>query len=147
MGLRVVLLIAMTIPLAAEDIGKVSFLAGCWEGPDGEEHWMKPRGGTMLGIFRDARNPKNVFTEFMLIREEQGTLVLNVQLRMASTSTAFRLKKLAKEEVVFENPQHDYPQRIMYKIGDDGQLHARIEGTDKGKVRAFDFPMSAIPCR
>ena len=42
-------------------------------------------------------------------------------------------------EVVFENPQHDFPQRIIYTLKDGGRLTAAIEGTKNGKTRRVDL--------
>jgi len=41
---------------------------------------------------------------------------------------------------VFENPQHDFPQRISYKLNPDGTLLAAIDGTKAGKIRRVEFP-------
>jgi len=51
----------------------------------------------------------------------------------------FRMIEQSPEKVVFENPEHDFPQRIIYmKISDDS-LHARIEGINEGVDSAVDF--------
>ena len=47
--------------------------------------------------------------------------------------------------MVFENPKHDFPQRIRYRLKGD-TLHARIEGTINGKERAIDFPYQRASC-
>jgi hypothetical protein len=47
---------------------------------------------------------------------------------------------------VFENPQHDFPQRIIYKRDGADGLKARIEGESKGKPKAFDYPMQRTQC-
>jgi hypothetical protein len=62
------------------------------------------------------------------------------------TGTPFRLTGLSATEAVFENPQHDYPQRIIYRKSGN-RLDARIEGVDKGKARSEDFPMEPVSCR
>jgi hypothetical protein len=49
-------------------------------------------------------------------------------------------------EAVFENPQHDFPRRIVYRLQAAGSLMARIEGTENGKDRAVDFPMQRVKC-
>ena len=49
-------------------------------------------------------------------------------------------------EVIFENPEHDFPQRVIYRLQPDGLLVGRIEGISKGKPRAIDFPMKRVPC-
>ena len=38
------------------------------------------------------------------------------------------------KRVVFENKQHDFPQRILYWLDAQGALHARIEGPQGGKT-------------
>jgi len=49
-------------------------------------------------------------------------------------------------EVIFENPDHDFPQRIIYRLLSDEDLLGRIEGTINGKARAVDFPMKRTEC-
>ena len=41
--------------------------------------------------------------------------------------------------MVFENPEHDFPQRIVYWREGDRVLHARIEGVIKGKERKDEW--------
>lgn len=43
-------------------------------------------------------------------------------------ATAFALKSIDASSVVFENLQHDFPQRIMYRRA-GGRLCARVEGS------------------
>ena len=49
-------------------------------------------------------------------------------------------------ELIFENPQHDFPQRVIYRLQTDGSLLGRIEGVSKGKEKAVDFPMTRAGC-
>jgi hypothetical protein len=51
------------------------------------------------------------------------------QPRGAEGATAFRLVRSAPGEAVFENPAHDFPQRIIYRRTGD-RLTGRIEGAD-----------------
>jgi hypothetical protein len=48
--------------------------------------------------------------------------------------------------VVFENPQHDFPQRVIYRKRGADSLIARIEGTMNGKSRGVDFPYAKGRC-
>lgn len=36
---------------------------------------------------------------------------------------------LSDRRVVFENNEHDFPQRVLYWLDERSALHARIEGT------------------
>ncbi len=54
--------------------------------------------------------------------------------------TPFRLVSLTDDTAVFENPTHDFPQRIIYRRISDDAMTASIEGPgDDGQVRRVDF--------
>lgn len=59
---------------------------------------------------------------------------------------SFKLVKAENKEIVFENLQHDFPQRIIYRLQPDGSLFARIEGTSRGKARGSDYRMKRAQC-
>ena len=53
----------------------------------------------------------------------------------------FALKSIDQNQMVFENPQHDFPQFITYtKIGKDS-LVAEISGKRNGQLQRRSFPM------
>jgi Domain of unknown function (DUF6265) len=43
------------------------------------------------------------------------------------------------KRVVFENAEHEFPRRIIYWLGDDSSLHAKIEGTLGGKPASEEW--------
>jgi hypothetical protein len=47
-------------------------------------------------------------------------------------------------EAVFENPDHDFPNRIIYRTPDADSLFARIEGKRNGRVSGVDFSLKRI---
>lgn len=48
--------------------------------------------------------------------------------------------------VVFDNPQHDFLQRVIYQKRGADSLWARIEATGNGRVRGVDFPYARAKC-
>jgi hypothetical protein len=46
---------------------------------------------------------------------------------------------------VFENPTHDFPQRVIYRREGDSLL-GRIEGMTNGQQKAVDFPLKRVSC-
>jgi hypothetical protein len=48
--------------------------------------------------------------------------------------------------VVFENPEHDFPQRVGYKRNGSDALDAWIEGRANGKSRRVDFSYQRARC-
>jgi hypothetical protein len=100
----------------------------------------------MMGMARTFKAGKVIFSEFMRIDRRNETLVYTPRIGTRQGPVDFTLKSLTGTEVVFENPAHDFPQRIIYRRTPDG-LHARIEGTENGKARSEDFPMKSVDCK
>jgi len=130
-------------------IQKLSWLAGCWEGGQGElrieEQWMAPRGGAMLGMGRTVKGERLVEYEAMIIREEPARLTFTAK-PSGQQEASFGSIELTDASVVFENQAHDFPQRVIYRRQGDGSLLARIEGTQNGKLSGVDFPMRRAVC-
>jgi hypothetical protein len=126
----------------------LAFMAGCWtfdrNGQTIEEHWLAPAGGTLLGVSRTVVGGKTVDFEFLQIRDLPEGLAY-IARPSGQAETTFRIASSTAEEIVFENPAHDFPQRIRYRRGKD-TLHARIEGTKDGKTRGMDFPYARANC-
>ena len=47
----------------------------------------------------------------------------------------------------FENPTHDFPQRIIYRSDGEGGMSVRIEGERQGKPSAADFQFTRVACQ
>jgi hypothetical protein len=108
---------------------------------------MPPAGGTMLGMNRTVRGNETVAFEFIrIVEQDDGSLVF-VASPSGQGTTEFTLVRLSDREVIFENPDHDFPQRIIYRLVSDEELLGRIEGAIDGIERAVDFPMKRIVCR
>lgn len=125
----------------AQSIDEVSWLAGTWtQKTDSgivQESWLGPRAKMMVASSLTSSERRNSF-EFLRIVERDGSLVY-----LASPNgippVEFKLKEVAPKRVVFENPTHDFPQRVLYWIEPDGALRARIEGTMQGRERGIDW--------
>ena len=131
-------------------INDLGWLAGCWEanlrGREVTEQWMKPGGGIMLGMARTVSQGKAAEFEFTQIREDKDGSIYYVAKPSGQAEASFRLVKLQNKEAVFENPQHDFPQRIIYRLEADGSLFARVEATVKGQLRGIDYPYKRAKC-
>ena len=112
-----------------------SWMSGAWRGESAgtrmEEHWTSPDGGVMLGMHRDVKRGGKFSFEFLRIEEKDGSLVY-LAMPSGRPATPFPLKTITKDRVVFENPEHDFPQRIIY-WRDGKRLCARVEGKIGGK--------------
>ena len=115
---------------ARASIDSTAWLAGCWSADGKEagsgEQWMAPAGGTMLGVSRVVRGDQTVAFEFMRIRARaDGTLVF-IAAPSGQREASFVLSRSEAGLLVFENPEHDFPQVVIYRLMSPDRLQARI---------------------
>ena len=129
-------------PARADLLPSLFWMAGSWsvtqDGIVNEEHWLPPSGGLMLGMHRDVKAGRAVSFEFLRIIERNDSLVY-VALPRGRNETPFPMKSIGGKRVVFENPTHDFPQRILYWQTRPNELHARVEGTLNGKEESEEW--------
>jgi hypothetical protein len=131
------------VELAPDDphLEPLAWMAGSWsseqDGTRLEEHWIQPSGATMLGVNRTVRDGRTVFFEYLRIERSDDGVVLQAS-PLGRAPTVFTLVELTEGRVVFENPDHDFPQRIIY-WRDGDELRARIEGDENGVPKASEW--------
>jgi hypothetical protein len=150
MSSLLLILFALTSQAAAPATGidDVAWLTGCWEYTSGsrtvEEHWLPPRGRTMMNAGRTVQGDKLVEFETVIIRELAGRLAYEAH-PSGQASAVFLSQRVGDREVVFENLQHDFPQRVGYTRDGDSLL-AWIEGPRNGQTRRIEFPYHRVAC-
>lgn len=151
--LPIVLAFGAVLPAAAAadaDLSKLAWLGGCWKSetaePGSGEHWLPLAGGSLLGIGRTIKGGKTVEFEFLEIRAEADGRITYFARPSGQSPAAFPLLRLSDTEIVFENLEHDFPQRVAYRLEGKTRLAARIEGTIGGKPRTVEFPMIRVSC-
>ena len=147
---QVILTTAFSLHLSAADITELGWLGGCWHSDRDKqqitEQWMRPSGGTMLGINRRVDAGKTIAFEFMRIQQEDNGEIYFIAQPSGQKEAHFKLTKATDDEVIFENPEHDFPQRVIYRKRKDGSLLGRIEGLRDEEETAIDFPMQRARC-
>jgi hypothetical protein len=135
---------------AATALENLGWMSGCWlsESPRRtiEENWMRPRGGTLLGVNRTVAGGRTVASEFLQIREVRPDTLGYIAAPSGQSETTFFFEKASAGEVTFWNPDHDFPQRISYKLAGADSLAARIEGDVDGQTRSIDFGFRRVAC-
>lgn len=128
---------------AACPVDTIAWLTGSWSatrnGVREEEHWMAPRAGVMMGMNRIATDTKLRGFEFFRIETRGDSVFYMSSPGGRHPATPFRLTECGPGRVVFENPAHDFPQRVIYQLVHPDTLHARIEGTMKGKFSSANW--------
>ena len=133
-------------PAKENKLDKLNWVLGTWEmaTPEGTftEHWEKANDSTYSGHGMMV-SPKGdtLFSERIRLEQSGETVYYKpvVSGQNDGKETVFTEKSLSADEVVFENPAHDFPQRIIYKRASDSTLYARIEGMQGGKDRQEEY--------
>ena len=130
-------------------IEDISWLSGCWEMSEGDftvtELWLAPSGSMMIGLSQTISNDKTSGYEFLKIEEKEDKLVYTA-IPSGQTETSFYQVQMNDTMAVFENMEHDFPQRIIYTLLNKDSINARVEAVENGKLKGFDLPMKRVDC-
>ena len=124
-------------------LSDISWIAGDWQTAPGgrrqiEEHWTAVAGGSMMGMSRTVAGDKTVEFEYLRIEQRADGIYYVAHPKARCPGTDFKLTRASATEAVFENPQHDFPKRIIYRKTDDG-LTATIDAGEGSKAISFVF--------
>jgi hypothetical protein len=125
----------------------ISLLSGYWlscsEGVEISETWSDLRSGMLLGTSITVKRSGKLSWESARIAPSDEGYVFFAN-PSGQAPTRFRLKSADSDELVFENLEHDFPQRLIYRRDKD-MLHARIEGMVEGKLEGESWSYRAAP--
>lgn len=112
------------------------WLAGYWLSCEGDrqtvEVWIADETGALVGMNQSVGS----FEHLRIATTDEGYAY--VASPGGAPSTSFLMKRDEKERAVFENPTHDFPQRVLYSRDGD-ELTARIEGVVNGKAESMQW--------
>jgi Domain of unknown function (DUF6265) len=132
-----------------QTIGDLAWMSGDWQTAAGgrariEEHWTTPAGGSMIGMGRTIAGDKTVEFEYLRLEQRADAIYYVAHPKARCPGTDFKLTRLSGQEAVFENPQHDFPKRVIYRKNSDGSLTASVDGGEGTKSQKFAYlPMRA----
>jgi hypothetical protein len=135
--------VAIATAAATPDLSWLSgYWLSCTNNREVTENWSDARGGIWIGLGITVAQQRSTW-EFMRIQQVDGSWVLHSEPR-GQAPTDFTAIELSATRALFENLQHDYPQRVIYQR-EGAKLHARIEGSVAGKPRSSDWLYDAAP--
>ena len=110
------------------------------------ESWKNLSAGEMQGrSYKLNGKDTIVFENVRLAKRSEGIFYIPVvSNENDGKPVPFRLISTADKKYVFENKEHDYPQRIIYHLITKDSVHAWIEGTQNGKEGRSDYYFTRI---
>ena len=137
------LILLTTISTENPTLADLSWISGDWQTAPGarrqiEEHWTTVAGGSMMGVSRTVAGDKTVEFEYLRIEQRAEGIFYVAHPQARCPGTDFKLTSASATEAIFENPQHDFPKRIIYRKTDDG-LTASIDAGEGSKGMSFVY--------
>jgi hypothetical protein len=134
----------------AKDISQAGWLIGTWENKTLKgsvyETWKRLNDNEYAGkSYLIKEKDTIVFENIRLVEEQNGLFYIPVVKNQNNgLPVRFAVKTISATQLIFENPQHDFPQIISYtRIGADS-LVAQISGIRNGQERKQLFPMKRV---
>lgn len=130
-----------------DQLEKVSWMLGEWGNTSAEgsltETWTKSNDSTYTGKTVFVAGKDTMFTETIEIVQDKNELFYNtaVSNQNEGKAVSFKGSAVTETQVVFENPKHDFPQKIAYNKISADSLIAEISGMKAGKESKESYPM------
>ena len=130
-----------------DKIKSVNWLLGKWETKTADgtlsESWKQLNDSTFQGESFFIKNKDTLHFETITLQQKGEELFYNATIKGQNENKAvtFKMTIGTEKQLVFENPKHDYPQKITYNQIKKDSLVASISGVQLGKPSSEKFGM------
>ncbi len=132
-----------------DELQKATWLVGEWEKTDSlgtlKEIWTSKNDSTFIGQSYYFQNEKDTLHfESIELMQDQEHLIYSATVKGENNDTAipFQMTKDEDSLLIFENPKHDYPQKIEYRLLKNKGLSILVSGKEKGNTRSQTYLMT-----
>ena len=124
------------------------WLSGCWAGERGgerfQERWVVADASTLLSVAHTTKGGKMTAFEFLRVTVRDGKAVYVAQ-PGGAPPTEFTATTMTGDRVVFENPAHDFPKRVIYERTGTDRLTASIDGGSE-RINRVEYRLTRAAC-
>lgn len=123
---------------------EVQNLIGLWQSQGTivfYERWQMTDDSAFLGVSFSINGTDTLVLEHLRIAKEHQNLVYEATVPNQNKGLSIRFiqTESATDRLVFENLQHDYPNRITYIMINDSSLTTIIENSNGNKQKRFEL--------
>ena len=140
--MKVLFLLLITLNIFAQDDSITKLFPGTWKMISDKieyyEEWRLINGSELIGIGFSIEEGDTVLSEELYVKKFADKWAY-IALPLNQTITLFALSEYSENKFIFENQEHDYPQKIIYEFIADGKLNAATEGIIEGELMRRDF--------
>ena len=110
------------------------------------ENWKRTGKDEMQGKSFKLNGKDTIVLENVRLSKSAGGLfyIPVVSDQNEGKAVSFKMIDSKNKTYVFENKEHDFPQRVIYHLVSRDSVHAWIEGTKNGKTGRSDYYFKRI---
>jgi hypothetical protein len=131
-----------------DKIKEARWILGEWESKSADgnlsETWKKVNDSTFQAQSYFIKEKDTLHFESITLQQNGEVLSYNaiVKGQNSDKPVSFKLTNSTEKQLIFENPKHDYPKKIIYTQINEDNLVAEISGTLEGKATSEKFAMN-----
>lgn len=128
----IIVLLLSTTALAQPDVP--AFLEGTWkiENDDMYERWDKLNDHSMKGFSYKVVNGQMIVSEYLDIKRESDKTIYTAAVLNQNQGKGIEFVLTRTDSTyTFENPDHDFPRKIVYQKLSDKEISVRISGENR----------------
>lgn len=129
------------------ELNKMAWLAGNWQdaanGGVSEEIWEKADEQSMHGFSYFMVGKDTASSETMTISRKENKLVYAATVKDQNDGkpVEYSMTSTDSNQLIFENPMHDFPKKIIYKKITNDSLVVQLEGLVDSVQEVQEYPM------
>jgi len=133
-----------------QEIDKVKWITGDWQNKSKEgvltESWERINDTVFNAVCYFVHGKDTLHNEKISLRQAENAIIYSptVKGENGNRPVHFKMTSVNANELVFENPKHDYPQKIVYTKITEDSLVTKISGIVNGKPYSESYPMKKV---
>lgn len=143
----VVIIIISALTLNAQDESILKLFPAKWKmdiaNTEMYEEWDIENDNELIGKSYSVEEGKEIINETIYLKKF-GDQWAYVAIPFEQSITLFALVEHLPQKFIFENKEHDFPQRVVYEFHKDGRMTAAIEGTVNGEIKRKEFSFTIV---
>ncbi|GAB4326931.1 MAG: hypothetical protein Kow0037_00160 [Calditrichia bacterium] len=132
------------------ELNDLQWLLGTWKLEKNDraqfEEWERLNDSTFLGRGFLVTENDTTITEKLQLKMIDGKLTYIADVPHNAGPVSFYFTRRIGNQILFENPYHDFPQTIRYALPADGLLQVEVSGTnpETGEAQSLPFRFRKI---
>jgi hypothetical protein len=143
----IALMVLVATNIFAQDDAIIKLFPGKWkmdvENVEVYEEWQLVNENELIGISYSIKDGVKNISENLYLKKFADQWAY-VAVPKNQSIALFALIEYSPKKFLFENKEHDFPQKISYEFHKDGRMTATIEGDVNGKIKRKEFSFRIV---